>query len=316
MFRLKLVPDNTKIPFMRYRVAGVVISTLLTIAAIVLVMTRGLNYGIDFEGGILIEISAEQPVDLAPLRSGLNDLGLGDVSMQNFGGPEEVLIRVQRQEGEADAQQAAVELVKEKIATIIPGEVNYRRVDFVGPKVSGELIEMGILSVLWALVGIMIYIWFRFEWQFGLAAVISTFHDVIMTLGLFSLTGMQFDLTIVAALLTIVGYSLNDTVVVFDRIRENMRKYRKMDLCELIDLSVNETLSRTVMTGVTTLLAVVALFFFGGEVIHGFSAAIIWGVLIGIYSSVFVAGAFLPWMNVRRDIGEDTEASKSAKAAP
>jgi preprotein translocase subunit SecF len=162
----------------------------------------------------------------------------------------------------------------------------------------------------------MIYIWFRFEWQFGLAAVISTFHDVIMTLGLFSLTGMQFDLTIVAALLTIVGYSLNDTVVVFDRIRENMRKYRKMDLCELIDLSINETLSRTVMTGVTTLLAVVALFFFGGEVIHGFSAAIIWGVLIGIYSSVFVAGAFLPWMNVRRDIGEDTEASKSAKAAP
>lgn len=311
MFRLKLVPANTKIPFMRFRVLGIVLSTLLSIGAIVLVLTRGLNFGIDFEGGILIEIGAEHAIELAPLRSGLNDLGLGDVSMQHFGSQQEVLIRVQRQPGEADAQQAAVERVKEKIATIMPGEVSYRRVDFVGPKVSGELIQVGIESVLLALVGIMIYIWFRFEWQFGLAAVITTFHDVIMTVGLFSLTQMQFDLTIIAALLTIVGYSLNDTVVVFDRIRENLRKYRKMDILELIDLSINETLSRTIMTVMTTFLAVLALFLFGGEVIHGFTAAMIWGVFIGTYSSIFVAGAFLPWLKVRRDFGSEAEEAKA-----
>ncbi|MBW7837938.1 MAG: protein translocase subunit SecF, partial [Sphingomonadales bacterium] len=251
-------------------------------------------------------------VHLAPLRSGLNTLGLGDVAIQNFGSPQEVLIRIQRQAGEADAQAAAVEKVKAKVSEIIPGEVSYRRVEFVGPKVSGELVQVGVEAVLISLAAILVYIWFRFEWQFGLAAVITTFHDVMMTIGVFSLTGMQFDLTIIAALLAIVGYSLNDTVVVFDRIRENLRKYRKMDLRELIDLTINETLSRTTMTSFTTLLAVLALFIFGGEVIHGFAAAMIWGILLGTYSSIFVAAPLLPWLKVRRDFGEVTE----AKAKP
>lgn len=309
---LKLVPDNTKIPFMRFRMVGIVLSTILTIASIVLLLTRGLNYGIDFEGGILIEIGAEQAVQLAPLRSGLNTLGLGNVAIQNFGSPQEVLIRIQRQAGEADAQAAAVEKVKAKVSEIIPGEVSYRRVEFVGPKVSGELVQVGVEAVLISLAAILVYIWFRFEWQFGLAAVVTTFHDVMMTIGVFSFTGMQFDLTIIAALLAIVGYSLNDTVVVFDRIRENLRKYRKMDLRELIDLTINETLSRTTMTSFTTLLAVLALFIFGGEVIHGFAAAMIWGILLGTYSSIFVAAPLLPWLNIRRDFGETTE----AKAKP
>lgn len=309
---LKLVPDNTSIPFMRMRMIGIVLSFGLALLSAASLYYKGLNFGIDFEGGILIEIGAEQPVELSPLRSALGTLNLGDVAIQNFGAPEDVLIRIQRQEGEADAQMAAVEQVQELVSGVIPGDVSYRRVEFVGPKVSGELVDAGVMSVLMALGAILIYIWFRFEWQFGMSAVITTFHDVMMTLGLFSITQMQFDLTIVAALLAIVGYSLNDTVVVFDRIRENLRKFRKMDIIELLDLSINETLSRTTMTSFTTLLAVLALFIFGGTVIHGFAAAMICGILIGTYSSIFVAAPLLTWFNVRRDFGEAEE----AKARP
>ncbi|RMF09988.1 MAG: protein translocase subunit SecF [Alphaproteobacteria bacterium] len=305
---LKLVPDQTNIKFIRLRWLAFALSTLLIVASIALFFARGLNYGIDFEGGILIEIKTEQAVDLGALRTALNGLGLGAVQIQQFGEPEDVLIRVQRQEGDASAQEAAVNLVKAKLSDIISGEISYRRVEFVGPKVSGELVRDGILSVTLALVAVLLYIWVRFEWQFGLGAVIALFHDVVITIGMFAITQLEFNLSIIAALLTIVGYSLNDTVVVYDRIRENLLKFRKMPIDELLDLSVNDTLSRTVTTSFTTLLALFALFIFGGEVIRGFTAAMIWGIFIGTYSSIFVAAPILLLINPREQGGEGASA--------
>lgn len=301
---LKLIPDNTSIKFIRFRGIAFALSALLIVASVVLFLARGLNYGIDFQGGILIEIKTEEAVDLGPLRTGLNSLGLGDVQIQQFGEPEDVLIRVQRQEGDAKAQEAAVNLVKGKLGGIVAGEISYRRVEFVGPKVSGELVRDGILSVTLALMAVLLYIWVRFEWQFGLGAVIALFHDVIITIGMFAFTQLEFNLSIIAALLTIVGYSLNDTVVVYDRIRENLLKFRKMPIKELLDLSINDTLSRTTMTSFTTLLALFALFIFGGEVIRGFTAAMIWGIFIGTYSSIFVAAPILLLFNPREQGGE------------
>lgn len=312
---LKLVPDQTNIPFMRWRMPAIVFAVVLTIASIALVATRGMNFGVDFAGGILIEIKAEQAVDLGQLRSTLGSMNIGEVSVQSFGADEdEVLIRLQHQEGDQAEQEAVVERVKTRINEVLPGEVSFRRVEYVGPKVSDELVWDGIMAVTLSMIGIMIYVWMRFEWQFAVGAVLSLIHDVALTLGLFSLFQLEFNLSVIAALLTIVGYSLNDTVVVYDRIRENLRKYRRMDLNNLIDLSLNETLSRTIMTGVTTLLALFALYIFGGEVISAFTLAMIWGVLIGPYSTVFIAAPVLPWFNLKRDFSE--EATPAAAERP
>jgi len=310
MRKLKLVPDKTNVQFLNLRRSAFVLSSLLVVASLALFLVKGLNYGIDFRGGILIEVGTPEPANLSQIRGTLGALELGDVAIQEFGAPTDVLIRVERQEGDATAQQVAVDLVKEALSNEIGGDISYRRVEFVGPKVSGELIQAGTLAVVLAVIAMLIYIWFRFEWQFSVGAVIALVHDVALTIGLFSITGLEFNLSIIAAILTIVGYSMNDTVVVYDRVRENLRKYRRMELSELLNLSINDTLSRTTMTSLTTLLALLSLFFFGGEVIRGFTAAMIWGVLVGTYSSIFVAAPFLLVLGVERD-GGGTEVASS-----
>lgn len=311
MRALRIVPADTRIPFMAWRRVFFIFSAFLIIASIALYAARGLNYGIDFEGGILIEVATEGPANILEMRSTLGGLGLGEVSLQEFGAPEDVLIRIQKQEGGEEAQQAAITAVRDALGE----SVTYRRTEFVGPKVGEELKEAGITAVLLALAGILIYIWFRFEWQFGVAAVIALSHDILATIGVFALLQLEFNLTTVAAILTIAGYSINDTVVVFDRVRENLRKFKKMDLIELLDLSVNETLSRTVLTSVTTLIALFALFTMGGPVIQDFSFAMIWGILIGTYSSVCIASALLPHMRLARAVFSDTGEEESGGAA-
>jgi preprotein translocase SecF subunit len=299
MRHLKLIPDDTKIPFSRWRYVAVGLSLVVMVAAVVLLVTRGLNFGIDFKGGILIEIATDGPADIGSIRSDLGGLGLGEVQIQEFGQADDVLIRVASPEGD-DADRAS-QAVVEKIKGALGDDVEYRRVEVVGPQVSGELVEDGILAVLVSVALMLLYIWFRFEWQFSLGAVVALVHDVLATIALFCLLQIEFNLQSIAALLTIVGYSMNDTVIVFDRVRENLRKYKKMDLAELIDLSVNQTLSRTVMTSGTTLLALLALFVFGGEVIRGFTFAMIFGIFIGTYSSIFIAGPVLLAVGVSRD---------------
>lgn len=298
MRHLKLIPSDTKIPFIKYRNIAVGISILLIIASAALAMTRGLNFGIDFEGGILLEVATDGPADIAGLRTKLGSLGLGEVQIQEFGEVNDVLIRVQTpDEGGDDASQAVID----KIKGALGDGVDYRRVEVVGPQVSGELIQSGVTAVILAIVLMLIYIWFRFEWQFSLGSVLALVHDVALTIGVFSLLQLDFSLQTIAAILTIIGYSMNDTVVVYDRIRENLRKYKRMDLGELVDLSINETLSRTVMTSGTTLLALFALYIFGGEVLRDFTFAMIFGILVGTYSSIFIASPLLLYIGVKRD---------------
>ncbi|MDP6390498.1 MAG: protein translocase subunit SecF [Alphaproteobacteria bacterium] len=299
---LKLIPDNTAIDFLGRRFITFGFSAFLVIASVVMFMGQGLNLGIDFLGGILIEIETDGPAKIGELRSKLGGLGLGEVALQEFGEPDNVLIRIQRQEGGDEAQQAAVRVVKDAIGKDV---VEYRRTEFVGPTVGAELKRAAIWAVLAAIGAILLYIWFRFEWQFGVGAVVALSHDVISTIGLFSLFQLEFNLATVAAVLTIAGYSINDTVVVYDRVRENMRRYKKMPLDELFNISINETLSRTVMTSVTTMLALIALFVFGGEVIRGFAIALIWGVLIGTYSSISLAVPLLLYLNPHRGTADD-----------
>ncbi len=288
----RLVPDNTKIPFMRFRQPALIGSAIVILGSILLVAFKGLNYGIDFQGGILIEASVpQQRADLGSMRATLGKLDLGDVQLQTFGAPNDVLIRVQSQGDDPRAASAAIAKVKDALDQLLGKGIDYRRAEFVGPKVSSELLRDGVLATVLAVVGVLIYLWFRFEWQYGVGAVIALLHDTTATIGIFALLGMTFDLSTVAAVLTIIGYSLNDTVVVFDRIRENLRRYRRMPLEELLDRSINETLARTIMTSMTTFLALLALFIFGGEVIRGFTFAMIWGVFVGTYSTIFIAAA-------------------------
>jgi len=308
MRHLRLIPSGTKIRFVERRNIFFVLSALLLVASVGLFAFKGLNYGIDFKGGILLDVRTEGPADLAELRRTLGGLGIGEIALQEFGAPDDVLIRLQQQEGGEEAQQAAVSRVKEALGP----SVEYRRTEFVGPKVSEELFRDGIYAVSAAILAILIYIWFRFEWQFGLAAVAALVHDVLSTIGIFSLLGLEFNLSTVAAVLTIAGYSINDTVVVFDRVRENLRKYKKMSLGELLNLSINQTLSRTLMTSVTTLLALGALYVLGGEVIRGFSFAMIWGVLIGTYSSICIAVPLLLYLHVRRSTDAPEAPEKTA----
>ena len=297
---IRFIPDGTHIGFMRLHKLSFALSSLAIIASLALYLTFNLNFGIDFKGGTLIEIkTAEEVADLGDIRGKLNALDLGDVEVQEFGAPNDVLIRVQTQEagevGYEEAQQQVVDLVKETLGS----DVDYRRVEVVGPRVSSELASAGTISVLSALFAVLVYIWFRFEWQFALGAVLATAHDVILTIGIFALLQMEFNLTTIAAILTIVGYSLNDTVVVYDRIRESLRKYKKRPLVEILDLSINQTLSRTLLTSLTTLLALGSLYFLGGEVIRSFTFAMIWGVFVGTYSSIFVAAPLLIFFKLR-----------------
>lgn len=307
MRHIRMVPEKTNIPFTRRRTLALAISSILAVASIVLFLTLNLNYGIDFRGGIMIEIKTPGPANIGAMRSVLSQLGLGEVALQEFGAPDDVLIRVEQQPGDEEGRQRALQLVREALTKEIGPGFSERRVEFVGPKVSAELVRDGALALGLALVAILLYIWFRFEWQFAVGAIVALVHDVVLTIGMFSITRFEFNLAIIAAILTIIGYSINDTVVVYDRIRENMRKYKVMPIDELLDLSVNQTLSRTVMTSVTTLLALVVLYLFGGEVIAGFTLAMIWGVLIGTYSSIFIAAPVLIYTNVRRDLGSDEE---------
>ncbi len=300
MFKIRLVPAKTSINFMRWRTVAYIISGALLLGSVIMFGVKGLNKGIDFEGGTLLEVAMPEAADLKKMRSTLSSLGLGELALQEFGAPNDVLIRVERQEGDSTAQQVAVDKVKKALASEFGSGVKYRRVEFVGPKVSAELIEAGQEAVLLAVIAMLFYIWFRFEWQFGVGAVMALIHDVVLTIGMFTVTGLEFNLASIAAILTIVGYSVNDTVVVYDRVRENLRKYKSMDLAELLNLSINETLSRTTMTSFTTLLALIALFLFGGDVIRGFSFAMIWGIVVGTYSSIFVAAPLLLRLNLQR----------------
>ncbi|HJN60285.1 MAG TPA: protein translocase subunit SecF [Alphaproteobacteria bacterium] len=307
MWRLRLIPDKTDIPFLRWRKGLFAFSIALAIISVVLLFAKGLNFGIDFEGGILIEVGTERPADIADMRVTLGDLGLGEVNLQEFGSVTEVLIRIERQPGDSEAQQVAVTVVREALEKKYAGELTFRRTEFVGPKVGAELIQAGIIAMNASIVLMLIYIWFRFELPFAIGAIIALVHDVLLTLGMFALFGLDFNLATVAAILLIVGYSMNDTVVVYDRVRENLRKYKKMPLVELLNVSVNDTLARTVMTSLTTLLALGALLIFGGEVIRDFTIAMIWGVFVGTYSSIFVASAIL--MYVKPGIGTNVAQS-------
>lgn len=312
---LRLIPHKTNLRFVRLRRLFFAVSLAAMVASAGLFLARGLNLGIDFLGGTMFEVETPGPADLARMRNLLGGLGLGEVALQEFGAPNDVLIRVARQPGGEKEQMAAVETVKQALAGMEADRISYRRVEFVGPKVSGELVEAGTIAVLSAVVLMLLYIWFRFEWQFGIGAVVALVHDVALTIGMFAITGIEFNLASIAAILTIVGYSINDTVVVYDRVRENLRKFKAMPMVELADLSVNETLSRTTMTSLTTLLALFALYFFGGEVITGFVFAMIFGVVVGTYSSIFIAVALLIEMRVGRG-GEGGAAADAEIEAP
>jgi len=302
--RLKLVPSETSIDFLRLRIPALGFSSILVAASIAMFAVIGLNLGIDFRGGILIEArSTEGPADIGGLRSDLGKLGLGDINLQGFGSETDILVRVQRQDGDEAAQIAAIEAIT---ATLGDG-YEIRRTEFVGPTVGAELAEKGVWAVVCALLAIMVYIWFRFEWQFSIAAIMALAHDVLSTIGLFALTGFEFNLATVAAILTIAGYSINDTVVVFDRVRENLRRYKSYEQPAILNMSLNETLSRTVMTSVTTLLALLAIVLFGGAVLRDFALAMMWGVLIGTYSSIFVAVGMLAFFDLKRHLEEDDD---------
>ncbi len=306
---LRLVPEKTDIKFLSLRKAAMIFSFGLIVLSAVLFFTRSLNYGIDFQGGINLTVqSQEGDADIPRIRTLLSTLGLGDVKVKEFGSASDALISIVKQKGGDDAQNAALELVRATLKKDMP-ELKMEEAEVIGSAVSSELKQKGTIAISVAVLAVLIYIWFRFEWQFGLGAVIALIHDVLLTIGFFSVTQLEFNLSIIAALLTIIGYSLNDTVVVYDRVRENIRKFRKMELVDVLDMSLNQTLSRTVMTSVTTLLALFALFFFGGPSISGFTAAMIWGVFIGTYSSVFIAAPMLVFFKVRAEslIYEDDE---------
>ena len=302
--RLKLVPSETTINFMRLRMPALGFSGVLVAVSIALFTLVGLNLGIDFRGGILIEArNSAGAADIGSIRSDLNRFGLGDISIQGFGSETDVLVRVQRQEGDESAQIAAIKAITDALGE----DYDIRRTEFVGPTVGAELAEKGVLAVICALLAIMVYIWFRFEWQFSIAAILALAHDVLSTIGLFALTSFEFNLATVAAILTIAGYSINDTVVVFDRVRENLRRYKSYEQPAILNRSLNETLSRTVMTSVTTLLALFAIVLFGGAVLRDFALAMMWGVLIGTYSSVFVAVGALAFFDLKRHLDEDDD---------
>jgi preprotein translocase subunit SecF len=315
---LQIIPADTKFDIIGKRKIAFALSFVLLTMSIFFIATKGLNFGIDFTGGTVVEIQTEKVEDLSALRVALNNLGLGSVSLQTFGAETELLIRLREQEGDAKVQDAAIDKVTDLLTERITAGYELRRTEFVGPQVGEELKKAGLLAIIFSLGGILVYIWFRFEWQFGVAAIAALAHDAIATIGLFAFLQMEFNLSTVAALLMIAGYSINDTVVVFDRVREMLRKYKKTALGEVFNRAINSTLSRTVMTSVTTLLALVALWVFGGEVIQGFVDALIFGILIGTYSSIFVASPVLMLFDLRhgaKKAAVDSDAENDANKA-
>lgn len=313
MMRLKLVPHETKIDFFSWSKITLGVSSLLAIASVVLFFVMGLNYGIDFRGGSMIRTDTPQAVAVSEYRDVMSNLELGDFTVTeihdiSFPDKHSILIRIEQEGDDPETQNDLISMVKSALETSIDGII-FEQTDSVGAKVSGELIQAGVIAVVLAVFAVLFYIWLRFEWQFSVGAVAALVHDVILTIGVFALVGLEFNLSIIAAILTIVGYSLNDTVVVFDRVRENLRRYKTTDLKEVLNLSINETLSRTMMTSVTTLLALGALYVLGGDVIRGFTFAMIWGVIVGTYSSVFIASTVLLRLGVKRDWDKDNGAA-------
>ncbi|HEV2000651.1 MAG TPA: protein translocase subunit SecF [Xanthobacteraceae bacterium] len=305
---LRIVPDDTRFDFMRFRRISFPVSALLSILALVLYFSHGLNFGIDFKGGTLIEVQAKSgTLDMGQMRSKLEGLGLGEIQIQQFGDRGDVLIRVAQQPGGDAAQQAVVG----KVRGALGEDYDYRRVEVVGPRVSAELLGYGVIGVVFAIFAILIYLWFRFEWQFALGAMIANVHDIVLTIGFMSVMQLEFDLSSIAALLTILGYSLNDTVVIYDRIREMLRRYKKLPMADLLNISINSTLSRSIITHVTVTLALLALLLFGGHAIHSFAATMMFGVvLVGTYTSIFIAAPILIYLGVgstRAAAADDSE---------
>ncbi len=315
--RLRLVPENTNWNFFRYMRFWLVVSIIGTLGSFVSLGVLGLNYGVDFRGGTMILAASPETRDIGEYRTLLNSLGIGEagvteVSDTGGSGRQVVMMRLGIIGDNPDSQQAEIEAVQAELNAAFPG-LTYLQIDSVGAKVSNELVRDGIIACLLSVIGISIYIWLRFEWQFGVGAAVALAHDAIVTVGIFSLLQLEFNLTIVAGVLTVVGYSINDTVVVFDRVRENLRKYKKMPLRDVMNLALNETLARTVMTGVSTILALFAILIFGGPVVSGFAFAVIFGVLVGIYSSIWVATAIVLWLGVKRDWSkQDTKKAGTA----
>lgn len=305
-------PHDLRLPFMRYKGLCLGLSIIGMALSLLAFATMGLNYGVDFKGGSMIEVQARSgSADVAMLRDKLGKLGLGAVQIQSFGGPSDVLIRLEEQPGGEATQQEALR----KVVDALGDQFVQRRVEVVGPAVSSELRMTGFIAVGAGLLAIVAYVWFRFEWQFAVGAIVALTHDVLLTIGIFSVLQLEFDLSIVAALLTILGYSVNDTVVVSDRIRENLRKFKRMDLNELLNLSINETLSRTILTGVTAIVVLISLYIFGGEVMRNFNFAMLLGVVIGTYSSIFIAAPLLGYLGVKRDWSAGKAAASPNAAA-
>lgn len=311
MRHLRLLPDRINIDFVGKRIPAFIVTAALLLGAIGALFTQGLNLGIDFAGGILIEAKSDHPINVAELRTELGALNLGAVELQEFGGPRDILIRVQQQDSDA-ANTAAIASVRNAL-----GEGwDYRRVELVGPKVGDELLRDGIIATVLAIIGITVYVAFRFEWQFGVAALVATIHDVLLTVGLFAVLQFEFDLTSVAALLTLAGYSINDTVVVFDRIRELLRRHKTVPLPEIVNLAVNQTLARTILTSGSTLLAILPLLLFGGSTLFAFTLALVFGILVGTFSSVYVAGSLLIYMTPIRGKGGPAEKAENPEETP
>lgn len=298
---LRLAPENTKFPFMRFRRVSYPFSALLSLIAVALFIFKGMNFGIDFAGGTVIELRAKSGyAEVGALRTLGESLKLGDIEVQGFGNPADATLRFGLQPGGDVAQQAAVE----KVRGAVGADYDLRRVEVVGPRVSNELVQSGTLGVVLSIIAVLSYLWFRFEWQFAVGAVIATMHDLLLTVGFFSITQLEFNTTSIAAILTIVGYSLNETVVVLDRIRENMRKYKKMSTAQMVDMSINAVLPRTIMTATTVMLALLALVIFGGQVIRSFSLAMIWGIFVATYSSIFICSPMLIYLGLRNEEGD------------
>jgi preprotein translocase subunit SecF len=299
MFRFRIVPDNTKIQFMKGRIAGLVTSAVLSIASLILWYHPGLSYGVDFQGGIIFEVRTTEPADFAKIRSSLGSLNLGEVGLQTIGAANDVLIRLEQQRGGEEAQQKAITAVRTNLTQALPG-TEFRRVEAVGATISQELWHNGMLAMGLALVAMLAYIAFRFQWQFGVGAVATLILDVTKIVGVYAVTQLPFNLTSIAAILTIMGFSINDKVVVYDRVRENLRKYKSMPLRQLIDQSINETLNRTINTSLTTFLATLPLAIFGGESVQGFAIVILIGIVIGTSSSIFIAAPILLFLGENR----------------
>jgi preprotein translocase subunit SecF len=316
MRTFRLAPDNMTFNFMRLRRASYPFSAFMSIVSVLMFIFWGLNFGIDFSGGTLLEVRAKSGVaDLTQLRALGDKYSFGEVEVQAFGGTSDATVRVRLQPGGDAAQQAAVDKVREAIGA----DYEFRRIEVVGPRVSGELVQSGTLGVVMSILSVLVYLWFRYEWQLAVAAVIATMHDLLLTVGFFAVTRLEFNITSIAAILTIVGLSLNETVVVLDRIREMMRKYKKLPIADMIDLSINAVLSRTIMTSTTTTLALLALVFFGGHVIQSFSLAMMWGVIVATYSSIFICSPILIYLGVRpgdlaEPVAEKAKGGKPGKA--